>query len=243
MQKFILSDITPLPFEATITGQDARHIFKVLRLDRGAAIPVTDGRGNDYTAKILDAGPAAVTIRVFQKNLETSESPLELTLCSGMLKDKKMDMVIKHVTQLGIDKWIPVFCGRSVPRPDPGRIKKRWERWQAISRESLKQCGRSRLVKISEPLPFKALKTVSQAYDHKIAFWEKSSCPLTAIKKKAPPQKAIILIGPEGGFTNQEIRAAESLGFNSFSLGPRILRSETAAISSCTLIQHILGDI
>ena len=154
-----------------------------------------------------------------------------------------MDLVIKHVTQLGIHKWIPFFCSRSIPTPDARRMENRKKRWETIAKESLKQCRRSCLPAISDPLPFETILDHVAAYDLKIAFWEKATQQLRTLNKTSSHTRILILIGPEGGFSRDEIRSARDRGFSSYSLGPRILRAETAAISSCTLIQHILGDI
>lgn len=243
MQKFIIPKIDTIPSRAGITGQDAKHIFKVLRLNPGDSIDITNGHGKDYTAKIVLTSKTKIEVEIIEECESKTESPVNITLCSGMLKDKKMDLVIKHVTQLGIFEWIPFFCKRSIPTPDAKRMEKRIQRWESIAKESLKQCGRSRLPKISTPMSFEKLMNHSFNYNTKIAFWEKASLGLDTLKQNSPAHDIIILIGPEGGFSESEIGMAEKKGFLSYSLGPRILRAETACISSCTLIQHILGDL
>ena len=243
MQKFIIPDIDSIPFKASIHGQDAKHISKVLRLNKGDRINVTNGQGKDYSAVITHTLPGDIGIDIIEAYDSLSESPLNITLCSGMLKDKKMDLVIKHVTQLGIYEWIPFYCERSIPTPSKKKIEKRHQRWEIIARESLKQCRRSRVPEISKPLSFKELLKKSASHDLKIAFWEKSTQRLDTLEKKSPDNKVLILIGPEGGFSEKEISLSKKNGFSSYSLGPRILRAETASISSCALIQHILGDI
>jgi len=243
MQKFIIPDIDTIPSRAHIHGQDAKHISKVLRLAKGDRIDITNGLGKDYTAIIASISPDTIGIDIIEDHEALTESPVKIVLCSGMLKDKKMDLVIKHITQLGIYEWIPFYCERSIPTPDEKRIKKRHQRWETIARESLKQCRRSRLPKISTPLSFKELLTLSEPYDLKIAFWEKATQRLDTLKKTASNKKILMLIGPEGGFSENEIKQSMAKGFLSYSLGPRILRAETASISSCALVQHILGDI
>ncbi|CCK79811.1 16S rRNA (uracil(1498)-N(3))-methyltransferase [Desulfobacula toluolica] len=243
MQKFIIPDIDSIPCRTNIQGQDAKHIFKVLRLNPGDPIEVTNGAGKDYTALISSVSPGNIKVDIIDEHDSSTESALHITLCSGMLKDKKMDLVIKHVTQLGIYQWIPFFCERSIPTPDAKRIKNRHQRWETIAVESLKQCRRSRLPQIFKPLSFENLLDHAEAYDLKIAFWEKATQRLDTLTRNSSPLNVIILIGPEGGLSETEIETAQKKGFLSYSLGPRILRAETAAISSCTLIQHILGDI
>ena len=242
-QKFLLSQTDVLPFETQLLGQDARHVFKVLRLRPDAEISLTDGKGTDYTGRILTVSASRIDIRVERSSPSATESPLEITLGCAMLKDKKMDLVIKHITQLGVYRWLPFYCDRSVPQPSSKRIEARRNRWETISNESVKQCRRSRTVEIAMPVPFDALLETAEDYDICMTFWEKESAPLSALKTHPAASKVLILIGPEGGFTQEEIKAARDRGFITCSLGPRILRAETAAISACTLVQHILGDI
>jgi len=243
MQKFIIPKIDTIPSKAKIQGQDAKHISKVLRLNKGDPIDITNGEGKDFTAIITFISPGSIELDIIDEYDSLTESPIDITLCSGMLKDKKMDWVIKHVTQLGIQNWIPFFCERSIPTPDVKRMEKRINRWKTIARESLKQCRRSRLPRISKPLSFEKLLNLPASHDLKIAFWEKAGQRLDTLEKNPSFLKIIILIGPEGGFSETEIMMAKEKGFLSYSLGPRILRAETASISSCTLIQHILGDL
>ncbi|OQY52743.1 MAG: rRNA methyltransferase [Desulfobacteraceae bacterium 4572_89] len=243
MQKFLIPKENINGTKAVIKGQDARHIYRVLRLKTGNSIHLTNGDGVDYEGDILTAGPALIEIHLNSQHPSTTESKLNLTVCCGMLKDKKMDLVIKHLTQLGINEWIPFFCERAIPTPDSKRLQKRIQRWETIARESIKQCRRSCFVSIQEPRSFQEILDLSENFNQRLAFWEKSNHPLTQLAPAHSNSKTIILIGPEGGFTDPEIKLTESKGFKAYSLGPRILRAETAAICATTLIQHILGDI
>lgn len=243
MQKFILPDILQAPSKGTISGQDAKHIFKVLRLKKGAAVEISNGRGKDFSARIVTASVDRIELDIMEELGSVTESLIHITLCSGMLKDNKMDFVIKYVTQLGIRKWVPFFSERSIPSPDGKRMEKRVERWESIARESLKQCRRSRLPEICRPLDFETVLNLSEPSDVKLAFWEKASAKLDTLKGKDAVSRIFILIGPEGGFSENEVDQAKQKGFISCSLGPRILRAETASIASCTLIQHIFGDM
>ncbi len=243
MQKFLIPGIHTTPSTAVLQGQDAKHVAKVLRLKPGDPINVTNGEGEDFIARIASVSPGRIDLNISKAFKSSTESLIKITLCSGMLKDKKMDLVIKHVTQLGIHTWIPFFCERSIPTPDKKRIEKRHQRWENIARESLKQCRRSKLPKIMKPLSYESLLNQTTAEHLKIAFWEKASNKLNTLKHGSEVKQIFILIGPEGGFSKTEIAMAKEKGFTPYSLGPRILRAETASISSCTLIQHIFGDI
>jgi 16S rRNA (uracil1498-N3)-methyltransferase len=125
MQKFIIPEIKELPSKVCITGQDAKHIFKVLRKKRGDNIAITDGKGKDYNSIILNTTPESIEIKIIEQFNSITESFIDITLASGMLKDKKMDFVIKHITQLGVQKWMPFFCERSIPSPNIIKMEKR----------------------------------------------------------------------------------------------------------------------
>ena len=257
MQKFTIDvqEIVSPPGECPrigITGQDARHMAKVLRLKAGDTVSMTDGRGTDYLGAVVQIGPDRVDVEILKQERSTTESGLELTICSAMLKDKKMDGVIRELTQIGITEWVPFFSSRSIPSPDPKKLARRVERWQTIARESLKQCRRSREVAIPFPCSFDEALSRASGADHCIAFWEGTDRPLTPEPKgdahqtlgsSKPNGRAVVLIGPEGGFDAAEIEKARAAGFTSYSLGPRILRAETAAVAAAVLVQFLLGDL
>ncbi len=242
-QKFLIPEIHMPPSRYSIQGQDARHIAKVLRLTVTDQIQVTNGEGMDFTAQITAVSRDRVELDIIEVHSSSTESSIAITLCSGMLKDKKMDLVIKHVTQLGICRWIPFFCRRSIPTPDRKRMENRSQRWKSIAQESLKQCQRSRVPEIVPPLNFEQVLDHAVDHDLKIAFWEEETQRLNTLKKAPAGNRIMVLVGPEGGFTKTELSLAKEKGFSSFSLGPRILRAETASICACTLIQHLLGDM
>ena len=245
MPRFLIKNETQIDSQVSITGQDAKHICKVLRLAKGDLLELTNGDGLDFKARIINIIPGKVDLEIIESYDSLTESPVQIAVCSGMLKDKKMDMVIRHLTELGITQWIPFFCERSVPTPDAKRIQTRIPRWQTIAKEAIKQCQRSRIPEVKSPVSFEKLLDLSNAFDTKIAFWEKSAQKIDTLisDKNAEHHKIMILIGPEGGFSEIEIEQAKQNGFTAYSLGPRILRAETASFAACTLVQHILGDI
>lgn len=245
MHTFLIPTADLSSGRACITGQDARHISRVLRLGPGNTLKLSDGQGRDSLARIVSINAGTVTLEVMDTPVTVTESPVDITVAQGMLKDAKMDMLIRHLTELGIRTWIPFFASRSIPRPDAGRLKNRIDRWQRIAGEALKQCGRSMTPDIRFPMTFDELMTDSAGHDMKISFWENSSAPLDSLR--TTPSNTVksicILMGPEGGFPENEIRTAEQHGFRTCSLGPRILRAETASMAAVTLVQNIFGDM
>ncbi|WP_022668468.1 RsmE family RNA methyltransferase [Desulfospira joergensenii] len=245
MPKFLIQKQAIANGRVRIIGQEAKHISKILRLKKGDPLDLTDGKGVDYSGLILGTSLHQVDIEIISEQPSATESPLKISLCSGMLKNQKMDEMIKNLTQLGIDEWIPFFCERSVPTPDSKGIEKKLGRWQNIAREAVKQCRRSRVPDILTPVDFRKVLDRTAPSDIKIAFWEGSDTPLKSltVPSPAPDSRVAILIGPEGGFSSREIKMAQEKGFISFSLGPRILRAENASVCACALVQHILGDM
>jgi 16S rRNA (uracil1498-N3)-methyltransferase len=243
MQKFLINRDHIHEDRIILEGSDVRHIVKVLRLSTGDPLALTDGRGTDFSGRILSCDRGRVAVEILEAYPSRTESPLSLTVCTGMLKHQKMDDVIQGLTQIGITRWIPFFCERSVPSPDEKALSRRMQRWQTIADETIKQCQRSRVVDISYPVTFTHILNMGDAYDHCIAFWEQGGEPLSRLTPMKGTNRALVLIGPEGGFSESEIRAASEKGFVPYSLGPRILRAETASLCGAALVQHRLGDM
>ncbi|MBF0211281.1 MAG: 16S rRNA (uracil(1498)-N(3))-methyltransferase [Desulfamplus sp.] len=234
---------------ATIIGQDAKHLVNVLRLKAGTKVILADGDGTHYISAIKDATSKMVIFNILERQFLKAESPAHITIAQAMLKDKKMDTILRYLTELGIKEWIPFFALRSVPCPkSESKFDARVERWQKIAKESIKQCGRSLLPIIHAPISFDEIITISSSYDEKVVFWEKATTPVDEIRNRFDKNiknrdKIIVMIGPEGGFSEDEIDLAQKSGFKDYTLGSRILRAETATIAASTLIQNIFGDL
>jgi len=243
MQKFLIPRGSIRENRVILDGPDARHITRVLRLSRGDHLSLTDGMGTDFSGRITDCNREQVTVEIMDTRLSQTESPLILTVCTGMLKYQKMDDVIQGLTQIGITRWIPFFCERSIPLPDAKALDRRMERWQTIANETIKQCQRSRVVEISFPMTFDRILAMAKDFDHCIAFWEQGGDSLSQLMPGKGRNQTLVLIGPEGGFSESEINRASASGFIPYSLGPRILRAETASLCGAALVQHRLGDM
>ena len=228
-----------------ITGPDARHIKTVLRMKPGDIIGLFDGKGFEYEAKIIDLSPGRVQVLLIRRFASTAESPLQIVVAQAFLKEKKMDGLVRQLSELGIIKWIPFIAERSVPRPDKKQLLTRTKRWEKIAKEALKQCKRGRIMEIGETVSFEEMLNQGQFYDLKVAFWE-DELQLVHANLLGSGEKidtVFALIGPEGGFTQKEIKKARNRGFVTVGLGPRILRAETATVAACVLIQYLFGDM
>lgn len=245
MRRFFLEKDKILSDRPTLTGPDVKHIRTVLRLKPVDEIFLFDGKGFEYRARIMASTPKAITLSVLERFPSTIESPVQITIAQALLKARKMDLIVRQLTELGIYALIPVKAERSVPRLEPQRWTEKKKRWQSIARESLKQCGRSQIPRLGLPTSFEELVGTSQSYDLKIIFHHGSH----GLKSRPYPmdtknvRKVLALIGPEGGFTPEEVKLAIKCGFVCISLGPRILKADTAAVAACTILQYAFGDV
>jgi len=229
-----------------VRGVDARHIINVLRLKPGDMIGLFDGTGKQYEAKISALSSGRVEVSVLGSFDPGVESHLELIVTQSFLKEKKMDALVRHLTELGISKWIPFISGRSVPRPDEKRIVARTLRWEKIAKEAAKQCKRVKITRIGKTVSFEEILTVEKNYDLKIVFWENEKNlldPNSLAAGHKDLKRILVMFGPEGGFEVNEIEKAKESGFITAGIGPRILKAETATICACALMQFLFGDM
>ncbi len=243
MRYFFIGSSAPKDAIFSITGPDARHIRTVLRLKSGDKIGLFDGKGFECEAEIVDLSHGKVTASLIRSFPSTAESPIRITVAQGFLKERKMDGLVRQLSELGITKWMPFIAERSVPVPDKKQLLSRTKRWEKIAREAVKQCRRGRIMKIGDTVSFSEVLNLAGDCDLKIAFWEDESRPVQPIKPQSAIQTVFALIGPEGGFTRNEIEKTKDHGFVTAGLGPRILRAETAAVAAGVLLQYFFGDM
>lgn len=241
-----------LPFTETsgsilITGEKAKYLATVLRCKEGEDLMIFDGKGASLKTIIRRITKKDIVAEVVEVMEGTEKTLPAVTLIQGLLKGEKMDLVIQKTTELGIGKIAPVITERSQLRET-----RKLDRWKKIAEEAARQCGRSDVPDISEPLSFNELFTEKTMPDTlSLLFWEKGGLPLKeALLSKTPSQSPAsalqpvnILIGPEGGFSAREVELAKGHGCIVTSLGERILRAETAAISAVTLVQFLMGAL
>lgn len=223
--------------EIELTGEDFNYLKNVLRANVGDKLSIFDGNGNSAQAVITGVYSSRITALTGSVSApEKTESPLKTVLLQGMLKGQKMDLVIQKAVELGVSEIIPMITARTEVRET-----RKVERWKKIAAEAAKQCGRAVMPEISEPAAFKECVKNFQAG---IIFWEGGGDSLNKAPSSLREQKSLaIAIGPEGGFTEDEASLARQAGFYVCSLGPRILRAETAAIAALALVQYEFGDL
>jgi 16S rRNA (uracil1498-N3)-methyltransferase len=229
----------------SITGSEAHHIKSVLRLKPGDSLKLFDGTGFEYDGSIVSVSAKAVAVEVKQRKKAVDRSGVRIVVAQAFLKEKKMDDLVRKLCELGVSHWIPFFSQRTIARPDAKRLAGRSERWNRIATEAVKQCRRSDTPIIDNALSFEDVLKFSDSCDARIVFWENETRPLTAelIGKDKPLKTLLVMLGPEGGFTDQEVEQASAQRFISVGMGPRILRAETATIAAVALAQYIFGDM
>lgn len=227
--------------QISITGEKARYLTSVLRCRKGDELIIFDGEGNCLRTSILKADRREVITAILEKFLCNTESSLNIILIQGLLKGEKMDVVIQKTTELGVREIIPAVTSRSQLRET-----RKVTRWRKIAEEASRQSGRTTIPVIHEPVEFSLLFAVHSSQSlNGLVFYEEGGMKLSeAISSLIPrPSSLFVFIGPEGGFTKEEVNLAKEKGLIVTSLGKRILRAETAAISAVTLLQFLLGDL
>jgi len=225
-----------------LQSREARYILAVLRLGPGDEVTVFDGAGNEYRTELAEDDDGAMYLAIQEESRPERESPLQITLGQALLKGERMKFVIQKATELGAARIIPLVTSRTIPLVEGERESLRIERWQRIAQEAAKQSGRTmvpRIEAIHELADF-----LAQSAGMRVMLWEGEPVPLREVVKKIDPQAGItLLIGPEGGFSEAEVTAAQAQGFLVAGLGQRVLRAETATLSVLSIMQHLFGDL
>jgi 16S rRNA (uracil1498-N3)-methyltransferase len=228
MRRFFCDSITT--DSATITGDDAHHITRVLRMKAGDALSLCDGAGNEYDALIVSVSPEAVVCTVSNPHASEAESPVQVTLFQCLPKTGKMELIVQKCTELGVFSVVPVQSARCVVVPGKDYDKKR-ERYNRVALEAAKQ---SRRAMVPQVVPLTELKKINvKSFDlFLVAYEDENTVSLKqALRATGVLQSIALLIGPEGGLEEGEVRQLVQAGAKSVSLGKRILRTETAGIA------------
>lgn len=221
---------------------DVKHLTKSLRVTVGEKIEICDSKGLEYIAEVTSLEDI-VLCKVIKKRDIQRESPLKVDLIQGLAKGSKMELIIQKAVELGVHQVIPCQMKRSIVKLDKKAEKKKVERWQKIADEAGKQSKRSNLPKVSQVMPLMEMESILKAYDHVMIAYENETTRHLKSVLKGFGNNIAVIIGPEGGFTEEEVTYIQSLGGHAISLGPRILRTETAGLMCLSILQYELGDI
>jgi 16S rRNA (uracil1498-N3)-methyltransferase len=225
-----------------VEGSAANHITRVLRLRSGDALTVFDGTGGEFGARVEEFRKESVVVAVEAHRALDRESPLSLTLAQGISRGERMDWIIQKATELGASRITPVFTKRSVVRLDERQAERKLQHWRAIAVAACEQCGRNRVPELPTPIEFFDLLAAPATPGHTRLLLSPSG-DLRIDDLKDVGKGITVLIGPEGGLEDVEQETAVTAGFRPVRLGPRVLRTETAAIAALTIIQRYFGDL
>lgn len=242
--------------QVTLSTHETHHLIHVLRMTPGDETLVFDGCGRELRCIFRRVESNRAQLEIEETLSDVVESTLHLTLAQALAKGEKFDFIVQKATELGVSCIVPLITRYADVRLDDQQKTKRVERWRRISLEAMKQCGRRRLVEITMPrtLPefiaelepssgptHGALPDIPRAH---LLFTETGGMAITDALEGISSQSAIVAhIGPEGGWSVDELETLRDCGCRSVSLGPRILRTETASVVAMTLIQHSMGDL
>lgn len=245
MRRFFINPLNITGEKVLITGGEAKHLSKVLRLKDGEKVIALDGLGNSYLVELVTVNEEAVKGVIKEEISISSETLLEVTLVQSILKGEKMEWVIQKATELGVSRIIPLESERTVVRLNQAKAEDRRKRWEKIAQEAVKQCGRILTPEIAPVQSWEEALSQFGPNDLVLLPWEgEHNQSLKDILRERPnPERVAFFIGPEGGFSPKEAGRAIESGARSVSLGPRILRAETAALTVLSIILYELADL
>ena len=244
MPTFFVASEAIVPPTVRITGPLLHHLRQSLRLQSGEVLTVTDDRGMRYRAEIAEVTSGALVARIFETTSAPAKTSPSIILAQSLLKGEKMDWVIQKATELGVDRIAPILANHSVVRPRADRIEHQRARWQRIALEAAQQSERWAVPVIDDPATVTQLLSLSNSATAKFVLAERShGSSLASAPLPGADGNVWLLIGPEGGWRNEELRQALEQGFVAVTLGPRILRADTAALAAITVLQSRCGEL
>ena len=238
----------------TITGEDVKHIRNVLRCMPGDALELSDGSGMDYDVAIESIEKDSILTKIVNERPNKTEPPVNITLFQGIPKADKMEYIIQKCVELGVVKIVPVMTARTVVRVENARdAASKTARWKRIALEAAKQCDRGAVPQVEEPVRLEMALKMAESCDLRLLPYEEET--EVNLRKHLQDYKEsntgesgrisniALFIGPEGGFTTDEVQKSVKSGFKSVTLGPRILRTETAGVAVIAIMMYELGDM
>jgi 16S rRNA (uracil1498-N3)-methyltransferase len=214
------------------------HISRVLRMGAGQALSLFNGAGGEYAATILGADKRSVRVRLGEHLPRELESPLAVELGIGISRGDRMDWVLQKATELGVQRVVPLFTERTEVKLKGERADKKQQHWHQVITSACEQCGRNRLPALSAPATLPEWLASCEA-ERKFVLHHRAS----AARDGAAPGRVALAVGPEGGLSAAEITACQGAGFEALTLGPRVLRTETAPLAALAILQARWGDM
>lgn len=226
--------------EIELPENAVRHAVRALRMHPGDALIAFSGEGGEYHARLTRIERNKAWVRIERFVEREAESPLAINLVQGISRGERMDYAIQKAVELGVREVVPVFTERSVVQLKGERADKRQQHWQSVAESACEQCGRNRVPLIHRPGDFATWLADWKRDDLRLVLSPDEERGLASLPEPGGP--VTVLIGPEGGLTTQEVATAVAAGFIAVGLGPRVLRTETAAVAALAALQCVWGD-
>lgn len=245
MPRFFENICKSIDEEFMLNDENSKHCSKVLRMQCGDEITVCNG-GNDYECEIVFIDNSGVTCKVKNVCQSASEPDIDVTLFQCLPKSDKLETVIQKSVELGVGHIVPVLSSRCVSRPDDKKRDKKIERYNKIAKSACEQSGRGFIVSVGDIVSFDEMAKSLKNFDLAILFYEGGGMPISELigsSNLASGSSVAIIIGPEGGFAENEVELAEVNGAQTATLGKRILRTETAPLAALTAIMLLSGNM
>ena len=246
LRRFFVEEIEAKDGFCSIVGPEARHISKVLRMGPGDQFILVDRNGARFLASIKSASPREVWVALMKSLPKPSPSPVQIFLCQALLKSRQMDYLIQKTSELGVNRILPFSSERTVVNVKSDRTDNKLRHWREIAHGAATQSDRGAPAQIGLLSSFEELiQQWKKEKVFKVILWEEEEAKdLKAVLRASGPAKTVVgIVGPEGGFSKEEIQAARDAGFISVSLGRRVLRAETAALTLIAIVQYEWGDL
>ena len=223
-----------------IVEPDSRHIARSLRMAEGDLVTLCDGEGKEYLCKLTRIRDEICTAEIESEIVSKSEPDMEITLFMAFPKGDKLETVIQKAVELGATKIVPFESSRCIKRPKAEKADKQTSRLMRIAEEAAKQCGRAKIPTVSLPVSFKEMLSLARSSDLSLLCYENEEGLdiKSALKKTNKPDSVSVIVGSEGGFSQEEVDLATAAGCLSVSLGNRILRCETAPLYALSALSY-----
>ena len=229
----------------TLPPSVAHYVIHVLRLRVGDELGAFDGTGQEYRLRVTRISSTHVQGKRVALLATAAPSPMPFILGQALPKGAKMDLIVEKCSELGLTTLVPLYTDRTVVREAPERLAGKMARWQRIAAAAARQCGRRTLLDVQSPMAWGDFCVCYRSAPVKLVCWEEEQHHgmRQALARLADQSPIVVLIGPEGGLTMDEVEIARQHGFTTVSLGPRVLRTETAAIVLASVVRYSLGDL
>jgi 16S rRNA (uracil1498-N3)-methyltransferase len=242
MDRIILGQKVDVGKEVLIEGPPLEALrFQGGRV--GSIVTFTDSGGNDFRGRILSFSKERASLVVFEAFPCSTESSVEIILLQALPDKERLELIIQKATELGISAIVPFKSQRSISLEERDAKQKKSLRWQEIAIKAVQQSRRAKVPRVKAYRSFQETLEICRGEGLKILLWEKEGDPLRKILRQYLPKRVYVMVGPEGGFTEEEVNSAKDRGFIPIKLGQRILRAETAAITLVGILQYELGDL